>query len=156
VDVVFSVVQGGPSLAEIRWLFNSIVDCHVATESVSLASEYTGERVHYAELSRLVRRPPDRVIEQARDSLKACYQKDTRNVETVERLNAEMGDEAAYVKRLRAHYAQFWRDHFAKPQDKDNLQMAAVAGAYMASAWKDGKATLRKKDIQGILADAAK
>jgi len=152
VDVVFSVVQGGPHLDEIRWLFNCIVDCHVAAESVALADEYTGDRIHYDELDRLMRRPSDNVIKRARDSMKACYQEETRNLETVERLNAEMGDEAAHLKRLRAHHAEFWREHFAEPQDKDHLQMAAVAGAYLASAWRDGRPNLTKRDIEGILA----
>jgi hypothetical protein len=152
VDVVFSVVPKGPHLGEIRWLLNCIVDCHVAAESVARVDEYTGERVGHDELKRLMCRPPEDVITRARDSMKACYQDETRNLETVERLNAEMGDEAAYLKRLRAHYAKFWREHFAEPQDKDNLQMAAVAGAYFASAWRDGRPNLTKRDIEGILA----
>lgn len=106
VDVEFAVIQGGPHLGEIRWLFKGIVDCHVAAESVALVDDYTGERIDYRELERLKCRPPDNVIKRARDSMKACYQ-ETRNLETVELLNAEMGDEAPHRKRLRAHYAQF-------------------------------------------------
>lgn len=155
VDVVFSVIQGGPNLGEIRWLFSCIVDCHVAAESVALADEYTGNRIDYDKLEQLMCRPSDDVIKRARDTMKGCYER-TRNLETVERLNAEMGDEAAYVKRLRARHAQFWREHLAAPKGKDSPQMEAVAGAYLASAWKDGKPTLREKDIEGILAAAAR
>lgn len=99
-------------------------------------------------------RPPEDVITRARDSMKACYQEETRSLETVERLNAEVGDDAAYLKRHRARYAKFWREHLVAPRDKNNAQMAAVAGAYLASAWQGGRPTLAKRDVDGILAAA--
>lgn len=141
VDVVFSVIQGGPHLGEIRWLFDCIVDCHVASQSVALVDDYTGERIDYRELERLKCRPSDAVIKRARESLRLLYAEDTRGAETVERLNAEMGDEEAYLKRLRTFHAEFWRNHFAEPQDKENAQMAAAAGMVLAEEIWRGRAT---------------
>jgi hypothetical protein len=44
-DVQFIIGMGGPTLREVRWLFDKITDCHVATDTVQLDANYTGERL---------------------------------------------------------------------------------------------------------------
>lgn len=66
-DVVFSL-RDGPSLEEVRWLIEAIADCHVASQSLSEAASYTGERLRYDEMDDNMRRPTDRAIAMARDS----------------------------------------------------------------------------------------
>src|SRR5690349_18862309 len=42
VDIMFSLRAHAPTLEEVRWLLDHLVDCHVGAETVSRVSEYTG------------------------------------------------------------------------------------------------------------------
>lgn len=43
-DVKLTLKPNTLTLKEVRWLFDRIVDCHVAVETVELEADYTGER----------------------------------------------------------------------------------------------------------------
>jgi len=44
VDVKMTLKPNTLSIDELRWLFGQVPDCHVALQSLELASNYTGER----------------------------------------------------------------------------------------------------------------
>jgi hypothetical protein len=138
LDVLFSLRSDGPCLQEVRWLIDAIVDCHVAAQSLSEVASYTGERLPHDEMDDHMRRPADQVIAAARDSARKAksflsHQFD-RFEEAAERLDAELGDDAPYTKRLQERYARFWRDHLAKPQERANEALAQAAGLMLAEA----------------------
>lgn len=65
VDVEFSVLSGGPSLNEIRWLLDGIDNCHVVAESIEHAADYTGERATRRAFTAPAELPPSDVLGQA-------------------------------------------------------------------------------------------
>lgn len=140
-DVLFSLRSDGPRLEEVRWLIDAIIDCHVAAQSLAEAKSYTGERVPYDEMAVFMHRPSDDVIVQARDAVR-----DVRNYiaeqfdrfeEAAERFDAELGHDGPYVARLQRRYADMWRTHWARPEDRDNDALAAAAGAALArTSWQ--------------------
>jgi hypothetical protein len=137
-DVLFSLRSDGPNLQEVRWLIDVIVDCHVAAQSLSEVACYTGERLPHDEMDDHMRRPADQVIAAARDSVRKAksflsHQFD-RFEEAAERFDAELGHDGPYTKRLQERYARFWRDHLAKPQERDNEALAQAAGLMLAEA----------------------
>jgi len=56
-EVKFTLREGTLTLDEVRWLFDTIADCHVAVQTLALAHEYTGERT-YEEASDMGATPP--------------------------------------------------------------------------------------------------
>ena len=61
-DVQFIIMSDGPSLNEIRWLLNELVDCHVAAESVDFLEIYTGERMCHEKFVKTVVLPNKEII----------------------------------------------------------------------------------------------
>lgn len=57
VEVEFTISESGPSKGELKWLVNSIVDCHVAAESLEGAAEFTGQRYRLDESDCIVSPP---------------------------------------------------------------------------------------------------
>ena len=45
LEVVFELTDDSPDLEKIKSLIGTIIDCHVAEETIQLESNYTGERV---------------------------------------------------------------------------------------------------------------
>jgi hypothetical protein len=56
-EVKFTLREGTLTLDEVRWLFDTIADCHVAVQTLALAHEYTGKRT-YEEASDMGATPP--------------------------------------------------------------------------------------------------
>jgi len=56
-EVKVTLREGMLTLDEMRWLFDTIADCHVAVQTLSLAHEYTGER-SYQEAVEMGATPP--------------------------------------------------------------------------------------------------
>ncbi len=56
-EVKVTLRQGTLNIHELRWLFDTIVDCHVAVQTLALAHEYTGER-SYEEADTMGATPP--------------------------------------------------------------------------------------------------
>lgn len=102
-DVAFSLVEDGPSLPEVRWLIDSVIDCHIAAESLAEASRYTGERLPYEQLFRYVRRPSESIIREARDCARKTQKfyalQFDRLEELAEKLDADLGQDGPYLKR---------------------------------------------------------
>ncbi|MGE0672762.1 MAG: hypothetical protein AB7O64_06885 [Methylibium sp.] len=48
-DVKVTLKPNTLTLEEVRWLFDQVVDCHVAVETVELEADYTGERSYRVE-----------------------------------------------------------------------------------------------------------
>jgi len=57
IQVKVTLREGTLTLGEMRWLFDTIADCHVAVQTLSLANEYTGER-SYQEAVEMGATPP--------------------------------------------------------------------------------------------------
>lgn len=69
-DVTFTIRQDGPSLKEMKWLIDRVVDCHVVSESLAPAAEYTGERVWLSkQYPKGLPTPPKRVVDAALEGL---------------------------------------------------------------------------------------
>ena len=103
VDVEFIIAEGGPTLKEIRWLINAIIDCHVAAETVSEQAQYTGERIDYELFDEMAIPPSPQVIRKAieavkeqQENLKLCRE---RTMKTIERLDVQLGDDEPYKRR---------------------------------------------------------
>lgn len=145
-DAFFSVQADAPSLAEIRWLLDCLVDCHVAAESVNTAAAYDGERLYYDKLDELKRRPSDKVITQARDGVartKAGFQHEFRKLdEATEGLDTELkGAEAVLARRL-ANTVRFWAEavnEAVTPEEKKQaVNMLKLVGASAMANSKPG------------------
>lgn len=136
-DVLFSLRSDAPSLKEVRWLIDAIVDCHVASQSLSEAACYTGERLPYDKMDDHMCRPTNEVIAMARDSARDSQRfladQFDRFEEAAERFDAELGHDGPYAKRLRERHARFWREHLARPEERDNEALAQAAGAMLAA-----------------------
>jgi len=119
-NVLFSLRSDGPRLEEVRWLIDTIVDCHVASQSLSKAARYTGKRLPYDKMDDHMHRPTDDVIKTARDSARSTQSfladQFNRCEEAAEMFDAELGYDAPYAKRLQQRYAQVWRDLLASPE----------------------------------------
>lgn len=144
-NVVFSLQSDSPNVQEIRWLIDAIVDCHVASESLSEVACYTGERLPYTEMPSHMCRPTDQVIAMARDSAQSVrsslVDQFERAEEAAERFDAELGNDASYKERLQKRYAKFWQTNFASPEERDNEAFAQAAGILLAAdSWKRSQA----------------
>lgn len=143
IDVVFATTVDGPSLAEIRWLLNCLVDCHVGAESLRFVHEYTGERMSPREVQRQTRRPNDAMLKAASKFLKStktCLRNEfARLDEAADLLNAELGNDKAYRARLEKRGIKFWQEHLALPSEKDDMRKARAFGRVFSANWKPSK-----------------
>ena len=101
--VEFIIAEGGPTLKEIRWLINAIVDCHVAAQTVSERAQYTGKRIDYELFDDMAMPPSPQVIRTAieaikeqQESLAICHE---RSMKTIDRLDVQLGDDEPYKRR---------------------------------------------------------
>ena len=69
LDVVFSLQAAAPGLNQLRWLIDSLMDCHVAAQTLMLRDAYTGERL-YDELDELLERPSNVALEEVQRNLR--------------------------------------------------------------------------------------
>ena len=103
-DVQFAIAAQGPKLNELQWLIGSIVDCHVAAETVAPLEAFTGERLDHEELAKIVTPPSTSMLNKAIQALKEqqkTYAMFTDfHQETIEKCNAAMGDEEPYKRRI--------------------------------------------------------
>lgn len=117
-DVVFSLCADGPTLAEARWLIDSVVDCHVAAESLAEAGSYTGARIPYDEMYRHISRPSDVIIKEARDAARGMREllsnQFDRLDEVAEKLDADLGHDGPYRKRQVERFDMFMRKYSAQ------------------------------------------
>lgn len=135
VDIVFSMRAHAPSLEEIRWLLDCLIDCHVAAQSLNHASEYTGERV-YDKLPQLMRRPGDEVVKEARECArrtKVCLRDDFGRIDdAVARLSAELGSEGVHLGRRARHFARMCKQGFGPDEFRNDDAKALAYGRAMA------------------------
>lgn len=62
-DVKLTLKPNTLTLEEVRWLFDRIVDCHVAVETVELEADYTGERSYRVEQELAMAVPGEAALE---------------------------------------------------------------------------------------------
>jgi hypothetical protein len=136
VDIAFSLSADAPSLNEVRWLLDKLIDCHVAAQSVNHATQYTGERCYDA-LDDLMQQPSDDTIRHARDSArrtKAGLRADfTRLDDAIERLDAELDcDPRRMEKRAREIAERLLKRDGGRPAYTRNRQEAIQLGRQFA------------------------
>lgn len=108
--VQFVISAHGPNLNELQWLIGSIVDCHVAAETVAPYKAFTGKRMNYAELAEIVTPPSLGMLKKAIKALTETQ--DTYALfsdfhqETIEKCRAVMGDEEPYKRRIAKRNAE--------------------------------------------------
>ncbi|MBE0548548.1 MAG: hypothetical protein IH627_13055 [Rubrivivax sp.] len=144
VDIVFSMSADAPPLDEVRWLLCCLVDCHVGAESLSVVSEYSGERVNHRNMPTLMRRPSDEVIREARDCVrhtKTCLRSDfSRLDDAIARLNAELGSEKTYLERRARQLAQLCKDGLGPEEVRNDDAKALAYGRLMAEVeWRQDR-----------------
>ena len=102
VDIAFSLSADAPSLNEVRWLLDKLVDCHVGAQSVNHAAQYTGDRC-YDDLDQLMQKPSDDTIRQARECARrtrAGLRADFARIDdAIERLDAELDCEPHKIEK---------------------------------------------------------
>lgn len=69
VEVEFTIRAEGPSKGQLKWLVNSIDDCHVAAESLDGATEYTGRRHDLDDADCIVAAPSPELMNQSLQNL---------------------------------------------------------------------------------------
>jgi hypothetical protein len=69
VEIEFGINADGPSKGEMKWLIDSLTDCHVAAESLDGAAEYTGQRHPIEESDCIVVPPSQQHIESVLENL---------------------------------------------------------------------------------------
>jgi hypothetical protein len=130
-DVQFILRVGSPHLNEIRWLISTIVDCHVAAQTVEHASNYTDERIDPDVFAELAALPPADVIQLALESvleIQDCHEsRGETSARTAERLKAHLGDSEPYMRRVARGQAQALLEHvFDDGYPLNQLQLAAL------------------------------
>lgn len=68
-SIEFEVTDNAPKLDHLRWLLSKVTDMHVAAESLNYAERYTGERLPYDMVERMV--PPEDVVEEMTTRLRS-------------------------------------------------------------------------------------
>lgn len=130
-DVEFILKEKGPILNEIRWLINTIVDRHVPAQTVALLVDFTGERIDHDVLDEIAIPPSNEIVEAAIQSIeeqKECLEiRADACQETIERLNAQLGDEEPYKRRVAKRTAEFLMESFIENTEKvDPIKLAEV------------------------------
>lgn len=64
VVIEFTIAAEGPTKGELKWLINSIDDCHVAAESLDGAAEYTGKRYYLEDSDCVVTAPEPKKLKE--------------------------------------------------------------------------------------------
>lgn len=109
-DIRFVTRPDAPSLNELRWLISTIVDHHVAAESLNYEPKYTGERMHYAHFAKVATQPCAKVIQESIATLDESRKRYENSIgigkETIERLQAHLGNEEPYKRRVAAKQAK--------------------------------------------------
>ena len=114
-DVQFIIKSGGPSLNEIRWLINTITDCHVAAQTVEPIETYNGERMDNNLLENSLVRPHKEMIQSALASIvraKGIHKSRVEFFDEIEELiQAHMGNPVSYMKKEASRQAQIFIDN---------------------------------------------
>lgn len=117
-DIEFILKKNGPTLNELQWLINAIVDCHVPAQTVALLDKYTGERINHEVLDEIATPPRDEILKAAIESVKKQQDSIEMQLEiyqtTIERFRAQLGDEEPYKLRVAKRNAEFWLENFAE------------------------------------------
>ena len=70
VNVVFSLINEGPSLNEMLWLIDAIDNCHIAAETLSRKDNFTGERQKRETFGFPAQRPSDDILQRVNAAVK--------------------------------------------------------------------------------------
>ena len=129
-DVKFVMRAGSPSLNEIRWLINSITDCHVAAQTVELIETYTGERMHYELFDETAVRPSKEIILASMESmteLQSIFEhRGERARETFEQLQAHVGNPEPYMREAAMQQAKYFIENGMVGGNIDSLTLAGI------------------------------
>jgi hypothetical protein len=121
---------GSPSLNEIRWLINSITDCHVAAQTVELIETYTGERMHYELFDETAVRPSKEIILASMESmteLQSIFEhRGERARETFEQLQAHVGNPEPYMREAAMQQAKYFIENGMVGGNIDSLTLAGI------------------------------
>jgi hypothetical protein len=127
---MFVLESDGPSLNEIRWLVNSLQDCHVAAETLEPLDSYTGERMDYELLDEIATRPNKAVIEAAMESIADCqkflFSESERAAEAIQQFEAHIGNPDQYMRKVALQQATFVVKHGLVKGDIDCTKLAEV------------------------------
>lgn len=125
-NIEFIVRKDGPALNELRWLINTLVDRHVPAQTVAPIDTFTGERIGGDVLDEIAVPPNADVVNAAINSLKRLSESFKivldSSLETTERLQAQLGDEEPYKRRIAHRQARFWLEHLAEKRDGIDLK----------------------------------
>lgn len=144
MHVAFSLNSSAPKLNVLRWLIDSLTDCHVAAQSLMSAAEYTGNRMDYDKLDRLKERPTVAVLEEALQGVrgtKACLRNTFRYMDAAaKRFDAELGNIEPHLASQAKLMASLCKRGLA-PEDwrQDEAKLASM-GRYLAeTAWAQSR-----------------
>jgi len=143
LDVVFSLQAAAPGLNQLRWLIGSLMDCHVAAQTLMLRGEYTGERI-YEELDKLAERPSDAVIDETKRNIRfgKKYLRDTFHYfdYAAKRFGAELGDIEPYLADQAKRMVGLCERGFGPDEwRKDEATTAAVARHLAEVEWSQSR-----------------
>lgn len=109
-EVQFVIKPDGPSLNEIRWLINLITDCHVPAQTLENFCRYTGERIHFEQVSAISLRPNTAIINMAIASLERSVAgfgfDECQTAHTIEVLRAHLSNPEPHMRKVAAEYAK--------------------------------------------------
>lgn len=144
MHVAFSLSPSAPKLNVLRWLIDSLTDCHVAAQSLMPAAGYTGERMEYDKLDLLKERPTVAVFEEALKGVrgtKACLRNTFQYMDAAtKRFDAELGDiEPHLVSQAKLMASLCKRGLAPKEWAQDETKLAAM-GRYLAeTVWAQSR-----------------
>lgn len=134
MEVEFTVVEGAPSLEQLRWLLAQAPDLHVAAESLMVAKKYTGDRCRFD--CSLLDPPDDETLRTLQASLRRgldCMD-DTRErvEEAAESVTAVFGDDMARIARIAKRHASFLMEFNRSGTTKQSPERAQYLGVVSA------------------------
>ena len=144
MDIVFSLKSEAPNLNELRWLVDSLIDCHVAAQTLMPAKEYTGDRIPYDELALLVERPCDAHLEKARSCSRRTKAGLRRTFFYMDyaamKFDAETGNVEPFLASEARRFAASGLDEYAGEEWwQDPVARLACARSIVEAEWRRGR-----------------
>lgn len=144
MDVAFSLKPGAPNINVLRWLIDSLSDCHIAAQSLMPAGKYTGDRMDYKKLDRLKERPTVAVFQEAllgARRTKACLRNTFRYMDSAaKRFDAELGDVEPHLKNQAKLMTGVCKAGLAPEEwHEDEAKLAAMGRHLAETMWAQSR-----------------
>jgi hypothetical protein len=115
VIVEFSIVAGGPDLAEVLWLVDTIDNAHIAGDTLTTVANYTGERTHRRSFELPAKRPDKEILSRVLHAVRTRQQVLIFEQERALQLNRTIGSALRLGDKAQASKPELTRPGWMVP-----------------------------------------